>query len=219
MTDFRNKYGPWTIVAGASEELGAACAEALVKRGLNVILVAQRRDLLDALATRLAETWHIETMSVPLDLADHADTHVFLDILSVDVGLLVYNAAFAPIAKLVHVEREDLQRVVDISVTAPLLLVRSISEKMLARCAGGIVLMSSLPGAQGSPRIATIAALKAFNTILAEGLWAEMKDGGVDVLSSCADSIRTPRYLATGSAEAPGALKICECRRGTGWTL
>jgi uncharacterized protein len=60
MTDFRNKYGLWTIVAGATKGLGATSAEALANRGLNVILVARSRDLLDAIATRLAETWHID---------------------------------------------------------------------------------------------------------------------------------------------------------------
>jgi uncharacterized protein len=46
MTYLRNKYGPWAIVAGASEALGAAFAEVLAKRGLNVIPVARRREQL-----------------------------------------------------------------------------------------------------------------------------------------------------------------------------
>ena len=40
MHDFKSKYGPWAIVAGASEGLGAAYAEELAKRGLNLILIA-----------------------------------------------------------------------------------------------------------------------------------------------------------------------------------
>ncbi|MBK7408914.1 MAG: SDR family NAD(P)-dependent oxidoreductase [Saprospirales bacterium] len=65
---------------------------------------------------------------------------------------------------------------------------------MIARGSGGIVLMSSLAGSQGSPKIATYAASKAFNTILAEGLWEELRDKGIDVVASCAGAIRTPGY-------------------------
>ena len=63
--------------------------------------------------------------------------------------------------------------------------------------------MSSLAGSQGSPKIATYAASKAFNTILAEGLWEELRDKGIDVVASCAGAIRTPGYeLAKNAKEA-----------------
>jgi hypothetical protein len=77
---------------------------------------------------------------------------------------------------------------------------------MATRGRGAIVLMSSMAGFQGSPRIATYAASKAFNTILGEGLWRELRPRGVDVLVSCAGAIRTPGYLKTVAKDAPGTL-------------
>ena len=67
--------------------------------------------------------------------------------------------------------------------------------------------MSSLAGLQGSPNIVTYAATKAFNTILAEGLWKELKPLGVDVLGCVAGAILTPGYREAGNVKpAPGTL-------------
>ena len=66
--------------------------------------------------------------------------------------------------------------------------------------------MSSLAGMQGSPGIAAYAATKAFNTILGESLWHELRADGIDVVVSCAGAIRTPGYLRTYGKEAPGIL-------------
>ena len=207
MQHFHTHYGPWALVAGASEGLGAAFAEALAKRGLNLILVARRLSKLEALAEELQQNYPIEIRSYSVDLADREETRRFLTQLDVDPGLLVYNAAYAPIGYFNDLSEDDLQKVVAVNVLGPLLLTKSLSSKMIARGSGGIVLMSSLAGSQGSPKIATYAASKAFNTILAEGLWEELRDKGIDVVASCAGAIRTPGYeMAKNIKEAPGTM-------------
>jgi uncharacterized protein len=78
---------------------------------------------------------------------------------------------------------------------------------MIERGRGGIILMSSLAGSQGSPKLAAYAATKSFNAVLAEGLWAELKPHGIDVLACLAGAIRTPGYQeADGGTSAPGTL-------------
>lgn len=68
--------------------------------------------------------------------------------------------------------------------------------------------MSSLAGTQGSPKIATYAASKAFNAILADGIWHELKKHGVDVISCVAGAITTPGYKnAQDVKDAPGTLE------------
>jgi len=86
---------------------------------------------------------------------------------------------------------------------------------MLERHRGAVVLMSSLAGLQGSPRIATYAASKAFNTILAEGLWGELHRSGIDVLATCAGAIRTPGYAEITAREAPGMLDPADVAQQT----
>lgn len=62
VSDFRERYGEWALVAGASEGLGAAFAEQLAGRGMNVLLLARREELLTELAGRLTAEYGIDIM-------------------------------------------------------------------------------------------------------------------------------------------------------------
>ncbi len=204
---FASKYGPWAVVAGASEGLGAAFATALATRGLNVLLLARREQHLRAVADRLRTGTEVEVRAEVFDMA-RSDLPTALETLTsnLEVGLAVYNAAYAPVGDLLSRPVDDLLRVVDVNVRGPLVFARTLAPKMIARGRGGIVLMSSLAGYQGAPRIATYAASKAFNIVLAEGLWRELRPHGIDVVVSSAGAVRTPGYAKTAAKDAPGTL-------------
>jgi uncharacterized protein len=204
---FRERYGPWAIVAGASEGLGAAYARALARGGLDLVLVARRRELLERLADELRGRHGIAVRCIDGDLASAATTARLADEASrIAVGLVVYNAAHAPVGDLADVEAGSLERVVDVNVRGPLLLARAVLPGMTARGRGGIVLMSSMAGNQGTARLAAYAASKAFNRVLAEGLWQEMTPRGIDVIACCAGAVRTPGYAGAAGSDAPGTL-------------
>jgi uncharacterized protein len=76
----------------------------------------------------------------------------------------------------------------------------------VARGRGGLILMSSLAGQQGSPGIAVYAATKAFDAVLAEGLWAELRPHGVDVLACIPGAVATPGLERNSSGRAPGTV-------------
>lgn len=197
----------WAVVAGASEGLGEAFAEALAARGSPLVLLARRADRLEAVAARLREVHRIEVRTVCCDLADPS----FVDDLTratadLEVGTAVYNAAQAMIGDLLDQPLDLALRVVDVNIRGPLRFVHTLVPPMVARGKGGVVLMSSIAGFQGSPRLAVYAASKAFNLVLGESLWAELRPKGVDVVVSCAGAIRTPNYQASSEAEAPGTL-------------
>jgi short-subunit dehydrogenase len=206
-SSFASKYGPWAVVAGASEGLGAAFATALAARGLNLLLLARRAEHLQAVAKTLRATANVEVRTEVLDMA-RGDLAAALDALTsdLDIGLGVYNAAYAPVGAFTTRSASDLQQVVDVNVRGPLLFAHALATKMTTRGGGGIVLMSSLAGNQGAPRIATYAASKAFNTVLGEGLWHELRPQGVDVVVCSAGAIRTPGYANSTAKEAPGTL-------------
>jgi short-subunit dehydrogenase len=204
---FVERYGAWALVAGASEGVGAAYARALAKRGFNLLLVARRRPPLDALAEELGSGFGVEALACEGDLA----SAVFLEELRtkcsrLDLGLVVCNAAQAPIGEFASRDLDELIRVVDVNVRAPLVLLRSLLPQMRARGRGAVIIMTSFTGHLGSPRIAAYAASKAFLRVLGESLWCELKDMGIDVIACSAGAVRTPGYVLAAGKDAPGTL-------------
>ena len=209
---FWEKYGPTALVAGGSDGLGAAYSEALARRGLNLIIIARDSQRLEAAAARIREKYSVDVTAVAADLADYENVKKIInDLLCADkkysIGLLVYNAAFAPIGLFENTSEEHLALAAAVNVRTPLLLAKLLSAPMIQNKRGGIVLMSSLAGAQGSPKLASYAATKAFNAVLAEGLWKELRPHSVDVIGCCAGAILTPGYSqAEKSKKAPGTM-------------
>ena len=200
-------YGAWALVAGASEGLGAAYARALARRGLDLVLVARRKDLLERLAAERRKNVGVQVLVCAVDLARPE----FLEELSafclkLELGLIVYNAAHSPVGEFLSLPSSDIERIVDVNVRAPSLLLRRLVPSMAARGRGAVVLMTSLAGDQGSANIAMYAATKAFTRVLAEGLWQEWKEKGVEVVACCAGAVRTPGYAQTADGDAPGTL-------------
>jgi hypothetical protein len=193
--EFRARYGPWALIAGASEGLGAEFGRQLAQKGLNLVLVARRADALGEVARALAKDHGVEVRDIPFDLASPAlGTALREKTADLEVGLLVYNAAFGLIGPFLEQRIEDKLRVIDINCRGPLVLAHEFGGAMVERGRGGILLMSSLAGFQGSPGLATYAASKAYDTVLGEGLWGEFRHHGVDVLSFCAGATRTPNF-------------------------
>jgi short-subunit dehydrogenase len=213
---FKEKYGPYALVAGGSYGLGGAYAEALAKRGLNLALLARDTERLESTASRLREQYSVDVITAAVDLADYAAAKRVIAGLDVPIGLLVYNAAYAPIGLFENTSEDQLSLAAAVNVKAPLLLSKLLLPPMIQNRRGGIVLMSSLAGVQGSPNLVTYAATKAFNAILAEGLWKELQPHGIDVIGCCAGAILTPGYQqAEKKKPAPGTLTAEEVAEQT----
>ena len=204
-SDFAARYGSWALVAGASEGIGATYAEQLAARGLNLMLVARREDLLQSLAVRLATKYKVETRTMSLDLSTASAVEKITErTRDVEIGLFVYNAAFSAIGPFLERSLDDHIKEINTNTFTPLQLIYFFAKQMLARGRGGVVLMSSLSAFQGSAYISTYAATKAFNIVLAEGLWEEWREKGVDVLVCVAGAVRTPNYLASEPEKTGG---------------
>ena len=194
---FRERYGPWAIVAGASMGIGAAFSHEAAARGLNVMMVARGRDLLEKAAAEVAEGHGVETMALVADLADPAIGDVVAEATdSLDVGLFVHNAAIAPQGRFLDVGLDVQLASVAVNCASPVILCKLLAPRMVARGRGGIGLVSSLGGFQGSINFALYNAGKAFQWVLAETLWAELKPLGVDVNCIMVGATSSPNYLA-----------------------
>jgi len=204
-SEFRKRYGPWAVVAGASEGLGAEYAEQLAQRGLDLVLIARRAGLLQSMAARLKQKYKIEVCELPLDLASpNAPAQIVRATTDLDVGLLIYNAAYSAVGSFLDHPVEDHLKEIDTNVKTPMLLIHAFGRRLANRGRGGIILMSSLSAFQGSAFIANYAATKAFSLLIGEGLWEEWRALGVDVLVCLASAIKTPGYLARQPKKSAG---------------
>lgn len=195
-TDFRVRYGPWAVVAGASAGLGEAYARQLAERGLSLVLIARRKETLDELSVQLMETYAIQARVLALDLASEDVGSVVEEAThDIEVGLLAYNAATSIIGPFFEQPLEKHLNEVAVNCRAPMTLAYLLGKRMVARGRGGIILMSSLASSQGSALIANYTATKAYNRLLGEGLWEELRRQGVDVLVSCPSAVSTPGYI------------------------
>jgi short-subunit dehydrogenase len=192
----RDHYGPWALIIGASDGIGAAFAETLAARGLDVVLVARRRPLLDELAARLSAQHGVRANVI---IADVSTVDGLAEVLGVvadlEPGMLVANAAHPGVGEFLDRSPADLDAALDLNCRAAVQLAHAVASRLVARRrGGGIILVSSLAGLQGCALIAHYAATKAYLRVLAEGLWVELRPRGVDVLACCPGPVRTPTY-------------------------
>lgn len=195
MNEFANRYGPWAVVAGASDGTGAAFAEALAARGVGIVLVARRRPLLDELAGRLPTASRV----VILDLSKHDAANDLAEATAdLDVGLFVYNAgADAHSTPFLDQPIDDLRGLVNRNCLTVMESCHRIGGRIVARGRGGLVLVSSGAAWAGGATIAAYGATKAFDLLLAESLWAEWKPLGVDVQALVLGATDTPSLRRT----------------------
>ncbi|MEO0557254.1 MAG: SDR family NAD(P)-dependent oxidoreductase [Bacteroidota bacterium] len=188
MPSLLDRYGPWAIVTGASSGIGRAFAEALADQGVSLVLVARRESQL----RQLADALPVETRVVPADLGTTDGlAAVESQTSDLEVGLLVASAGFGTSGSLVEAQLDDEIAMLDVNMRAVLRHVHHFGNRMAERRRGGIVLLGSLVGFQGTPYAAHYAATKAYVQTLGEALHVELKPRGVDVIVSAPGPVHT----------------------------
>jgi uncharacterized protein len=196
---FVHRYGPWALIAGGSEGLGAAFAEEAAARGLNLVLVARRAEKLAALAAELRAAHGVQVKTVTADLAEPAALEkVLAEAAGLEIGLFVHNAAVASTGWFLDTPLAEYTRMLDVNCRAAVVLLHTLAAKMAERGRGGIVLMGSLSSFHGTPVVSVYGATKAFLLSMAEALGAELGDSGVDVEVCCPAVVTTPHLLGDG---------------------
>ncbi len=197
---FKERYGPWALITGASSGIGAEFARQLADVGLNLVLVARRKERLDDLARRLENRNQIQLKAITADLSQPDFLPLILSgTQSIEIGLLVNNAGFGLGRKFLDHELEKELALLDVNCRAPLVLSHVFGRQMAERKRGGIIFVSSVSGYLATPFEASYAASKVYELFLAESLGYELKEDGVDVLALCPGSTDTEFHKVSGS--------------------
>lgn len=205
------RYGPWAVIAGGSEGVGAAFATQLAGAGLNLVLLARKPEPLAETAARCRELG-VEVRTLSVDLTSNAAVPAIRKATDdLEVGLLVYNAGANTYGhEFVTGDLTRFQQVIDLNITAQLALVQLFGGPMRERRRGGLLLVGSMAGFLGAEQISVYAAVKSFCRTFAEGLWLELREYDVDVLEFVLGMTRTPAMERAGlRMDLPG-LEVAE---------
>lgn len=198
MDAFAKRYGPWAVVVGAAQGIGAEFCRRLAARELHLVMVALEDEELHALARDLEAAHGIETRVIVGDITSREVAERLEEATrGSEVGLLVCNAALSSTAAWLDTPLERHLAMIDVNIRAPLTLIDRFVRPMAERGRGGLILLSSMSALQGSPMVATYAATKAFTLSLAESLWDELLRSGVDVLAVVPGPTDTPGFRAS----------------------
>jgi short-subunit dehydrogenase len=220
----RARYGPWAVVTGASDGIGRAFAGCLAEAGVNLVLAARRRDVLESQCAELTKSHAIEARAVAVDLGQPQGIETLRgETRALDVGLLVACAGFGTSGPFIDADLGPELQMIDVNCRAVAALAHAFARRFVERGRGGMVLMSSLVAFQGVPRAANYAATKAYVQSLAEGLRLELSPRGVDVLASAPGPVHSgfaarasmTMSFAQTPAEVAAATLAALGRRGT----
>jgi uncharacterized protein len=189
-----SKYGPWALILGASDGVGAAYAETIAASGINVVLLARRKQLLDELAAGIHERTGAQTRTIALDLTDAGVVEsIIAQTADLEVGLLVYCAGADPdYRRFLDNELAAAEGMLQRNCVVPMQLAHHYGRSMVARGRGGIIILSSGAAFVGAANMAVYGATKAFDMIFAEALWTELKEHGVDAVGVVLGETDTP---------------------------
>lgn len=197
---FHHHYGPWALIAGASEGIGLAFAEQLAAKGINLILLSRSAKKLEHAAATITAQHNIKIKQVVADLTDNDCINTISSATDgLEVGLLIYNAGAVHGAELfLDDPLEKSLALVNLNCRGPVLLAHHFGQGMRSRKRGGMIFLSSMAAFAGGSYVATYSASKAFDIIFPQSLWHEMAPDNVNVLCLIAGATRTPAMASSG---------------------
>ncbi len=189
MFDLNNKIA---LVTGASGGIGAEVATALHAQGATVVLHGTRASKLEALRAELGE----RTFVVTANLANRDDVADLVESASEAAGgplnILVNNAGITRDGLLMRMKNDDWDDVLEVNLTASMILCRAAIRAMMKARSGRIISVSSVVGVTGNPGQTNYAASKAGIIGFSKSLAAEVASRGITVNVVAPGFITTP---------------------------
>lgn len=195
------KYGPWALITGASEGTGAEFALRLADEGLNCILIARREGPLAELAEQVRAKG-VDCVSASVDLsAPDATARIVAAVGDREVGLFIANAgADTNGSRFLDTDVGNWEQLINLNIVTTIRNCHHFGQGMRARGRGGMILVGSGACYGGLHGLGVYSGVKAFDLCFAEGLWAEMRHVGVDVLNLILGRTDTPAHRQLAEA-------------------
>ncbi len=184
------------LLTGATGGIGQAIARAFAGRGAHLILTGRRAAVLEPLATEL------DGRAIVCDLSRREGVEELLRSVD-DVDILVANAALPASGALTELTQEQIDRMLEVNLRAPVALARGLAPEMISRGRGHMVFISSLSGKAASPASAIYSATKFGLRGFALGIREDLRPHGVGVSVVLPGFIREAGLFADAGVVLP----------------
>jgi short-subunit dehydrogenase len=184
------------LLTGATGGIGQAIARAFASRGASLTLTGRRAEVLEPLAQELGGR------AIVCDLGRREDVQRLIGEAGA-VDVLVANAALPASGLLTELSQEEIDRMLEVNLRAPITLARALAPGMVARRRGHLVFVSSLAGKTASPASSVYSATKFGLRGFALGLRVDLRQYGVGVSTILPGFIREAGMFAEASVRLP----------------
>jgi uncharacterized protein len=195
----KERFGPWALITGASSGIGREFARQLAKVGLNTVLIARRRALLQEAGGSLAKDFGVQYRVITADFAEEG----FVEALGnstddLDIGLVVSNAGSPSPGGFLSKDRDELACQLRLNALSHLDIAHDFGRKLAARGRGGMIFVSAMGAEKGIPYMANDSGAKAYVQCLAQALHVELRPAGVHVTVVSPGLTETPALAILG---------------------
>jgi len=194
---------PLALITGASGGIGLELARCAAADGHDLVLVARRREVLEAAAGEIASRYRVTTAVLVDDLADPAAPARISAAVERPVDVLVNNAGFGIWRPFTDTDPAEIDGMVQVNVAALTALTGLFLPGMVERGRGGILNVASVAGFLSGPNAAVYYATKNYVLALSEGLAEEVAGAGVTVSALCPGPVETGFQERAGMAQTP----------------
>ncbi|MDO9320635.1 MAG: SDR family oxidoreductase [Pseudomonas sp.] len=207
----------YALITGASSGIGLALAEALARRGRNLILVARQRDALESIACELTQRFGVEVLFSACDLSEPLQLSGLLQELEQadrQIDLLVNNAGIGTAGAFLKQDWSREQQLIEVNILALTRLCHALGQRMLQQGGGQILNVASVASFQPGPWMSNYYASKAFVLSFSEGLREELKKHGIQVSVLCPGPTRSAFFrnaqMKSAKLERSSLMMSCE---------
>lgn len=140
MKNLKESYGDWALITGASSGIGEVFSRKLAAAGMNVVLVARRKERLDKIAKELSDEHSIQTRVLCADLSNEDETKAVVSAVDdLEIGLLVNNAGIMNTGSFLDSDLEDEIRLLNTNCKSYIILTHGFGNKMKQRNKGALI--------------------------------------------------------------------------------
>ena len=189
--EFKEKYGSWAIVTGATNGIGRAFVEELILLKFNIVIIGRNQDALNELSKKI-ERNNLKSSPLNLDLSLPSSIDKIFEVTDkLNVGLIVLSAGFGNYGDFVDNNLSDNCKMIDLHCKSRMKMCHHYANLFKTQKRGGIINLSSIVAYQGTKGAANYSAVNAFLQNFNEGIGMELKKYSVDVLSVCPGPVAT----------------------------